>query len=169
MSRCAGAGREHSQAASPSWPMEMFHTMGIMLSLRIRVGQRGGIFSFLSISVSSNFLLSRSLNFSSRSIFLVSFVKFEKFWEFYDCCSGSDCESVIGWWENCVLYSLFCIFIIISSSSSSNSSVSFVVLLNCLYLNPWILLFVDFSSPSCWGEGEEWASVCLVPSCQLLS
>ena len=37
-------------------------------------------------------------------------------WEtrgFCDRCSGTDCESVIGWWENCNVYSLFCIFIII--------------------------------------------------------
>jgi len=33
MSRSAGAGREHGQAASPSWPMEIFHTIGVMLSL----------------------------------------------------------------------------------------------------------------------------------------
>jgi len=38
-SRCAGAGREHSQAASPSWPVEIFHTMDIMLSLSMGVGQ----------------------------------------------------------------------------------------------------------------------------------
>ena len=33
LSRCAGAGRERSQAASPTWPVEMFHTMDIMLSI----------------------------------------------------------------------------------------------------------------------------------------
>jgi len=33
MSRCAGAGREPSQAASPGWPMERLHTKNIMLSL----------------------------------------------------------------------------------------------------------------------------------------
>jgi len=33
MSRCAGAGREHSQAASPSWPVEICHTINVMLSL----------------------------------------------------------------------------------------------------------------------------------------
>jgi len=32
-SRCAGAGREHSQAAGPAWPTEIFHTMDVMLSL----------------------------------------------------------------------------------------------------------------------------------------
>jgi len=29
----AGAGREHSQVSSPSWPMEMFDTMDVKLSL----------------------------------------------------------------------------------------------------------------------------------------
>jgi len=27
------AGREHSQADSPGWPVETFHTIGVMLSL----------------------------------------------------------------------------------------------------------------------------------------
>jgi len=38
--------------------------------------------------------------------------------------------------KNCVVYSLFCVFTIIIVSSSSNSSISFVALLNCLYLSP---------------------------------
>jgi len=33
MSRCAGAGREHGQTASPSWPIEIFHTINVMLIL----------------------------------------------------------------------------------------------------------------------------------------
>jgi len=33
MSRCAGAGREHGQADSPSWQTEIFHTRGGTLSL----------------------------------------------------------------------------------------------------------------------------------------
>jgi len=31
--QCAEAGREHSQADSPSWPTEIFHTIDVMLSL----------------------------------------------------------------------------------------------------------------------------------------
>jgi len=57
--------------------------------------------------------------------------------------------------KNCIVYSLVCIFIIIiiiiaisSRSISIISSISFVVLLNCLYLNPHALPFVHFSSPS---------------------
>jgi len=33
MSRCAEAGREHSQADSSRWPMEIFHTINVMLRL----------------------------------------------------------------------------------------------------------------------------------------
>jgi len=44
MSRCAGAGREHSQAASPSWPMEIFHTIDIVLS--VCMGLAGGAGSY---------------------------------------------------------------------------------------------------------------------------
>jgi len=60
--------------------------------------------------------------------------------------------------KNCIVYRLVCIFIIIiiiiaisSRSISIVSSISFVILLNCLYLNPQALPFVHFSSPSHWG------------------
>ena len=43
--------------------------------------------------------------------------------------------------KNYTVYSLFCIFIIIGSSSI-NSSISFAVILNCLYLHPRVLSFV---------------------------
>ena len=77
--------------------------------------------------------------------------------------------------KNSIVYSLFCIFIvmiIIISIISSGISISiyFVVLLNCLYLNPWVLLFVHFLSPShCGGKGRgERATVwCWVASCQV--
>jgi len=39
-------------------------------------------------------------------------------------------------------------------SSGSSISISFVVLLNYLYLNPGILPFVHFSSPLCCGGRE---------------
>jgi len=42
-SRCAGAGREYSQAASPGWPMATFHTLGIRLRLWMGIGQGAGI------------------------------------------------------------------------------------------------------------------------------
>jgi len=83
-------------------------------------------------------------------------------WEtcrFCDRCSGTGCESVIRWWENCIVYSLFCIFIIIS--------IYFVVLLNCLYLSPRVLPSVHSPPHPAGGEGEGRASGCLVLSCRL--
>ena len=52
------------------------------------------------------------------------------------------------------------IFIIIMIISSISISISFVVLLNCLYLNWWVSPFVHFSSPSRQGErqGEQAAA-----------
>ena len=55
--------------------------------------------------------------------------------------------------KNYVVYSVFCKFItiiirIVSSSSISSISISFVGLLNCLYLNLQVLPFAHFSSPS---------------------
>jgi len=44
MNRHAGAGREHSQTDSPSWPMEMFHTINVTQSVSMGVGWRAGIF-----------------------------------------------------------------------------------------------------------------------------
>ena len=54
--------------------------------------------------------------------------------------------------KNCVVYSLFCIFIIISSSSSS--SISFVALLNCLYLNSQVSPFIHSPAHPAGGERE---------------
>jgi len=51
MSRCAGAGREHSQAASPSWPMEMFHTINFMLSLEKGVSCGRGSYRLFSFCI----------------------------------------------------------------------------------------------------------------------
>jgi len=54
-------------------------------------------------------------------------MKFAKtvIFEFHGHCSGTDCESFIRWWENYIIYSLFCTFII----SSSIISICFVVFL----------------------------------------
>ena len=46
-SRCAGAGREQSQADSPGWPMEIFHTMDAMLSLWAQVGWGAATFPWV--------------------------------------------------------------------------------------------------------------------------
>jgi len=55
MSRCAGAGREHGQADSPGWPMEIFHTTD-MHSLGVGVGwEQEAIFFFLFCDFKSSF------------------------------------------------------------------------------------------------------------------
>ena len=56
MIRCAGAGREQSQTASPSWPMKIFHTIDIMLSIQMGVGWGTG--SYLSHSFLRDCILS---------------------------------------------------------------------------------------------------------------
>ena len=48
-----------------------------------------------------------------------------------------------------------------------NISISFIVLLNCLYVNPRLSTFVHFSPPSLWGgKGgvSEWLSVAELPA-----
>jgi len=156
MSGCAGAGREHSQAASPRWPMEIFHAMDVVLSLWMGAGWGAAFhfwmaFSFLVLSLTP--LLSWSSSFSGSSAFFRNFMKFAKVPGVRDLYSGTGCDLVIGWWENCILYCCFCIYIVIINSSITSITVSFLVLLNCPYLSPGVLLFVRFSS-LCWdGRG----------------
>ena len=59
--------------------------------------------------------------------------------------------------KNCIVCSLFCLIFII---------ISFVVLLNCLYLNPRVLLF-PIPLPIPLGGREEWTSSCMVPGASL--
>jgi len=68
-----------------------------------------------------------------------------------------------------IVYSFFCTFIIIIIIISSIiiSNISFVVILNCLYLNPQVSPFVHFSSPSHWGEREGVRGQLSGPSCRL--
>ena len=87
---------------------------------------------------------------------------------------GLSANRSLGGEKNCIVYSLFCIFItifitiIIVSSSSSSSSISFGVLLICLYFKPRVLPFVHFSSPSrCRGRGGV-SERLSGPSCWLL-
>jgi len=61
------------------------------------------------------------------------------------------------------MYSLFCIFIIIIIIIMVG--ISFVVLLNCLYLNPRVLLFSILPPIPLRGEGAS-EQLC-GPSCQL--
>jgi len=38
------AGREHRKAANPSWPTEIFHTIDVMLTIKMGVGWVAGTF-----------------------------------------------------------------------------------------------------------------------------
>jgi len=75
----------------------------------------------------------------------------------------------LGVEKNCIVYSLFCLFIIITIIIIVTSmNIFFVVLLNCFYLNPQDLPFIRFSSPSHWGRqgsGDRAAVWCLVAGC----
>ena len=83
-----------------------------------------------------------------------------------DLCSGLAVNQSLGGEKNCILYSMFCVFIIIIIIISS-SSIYFFVSLNCLYLNPQVSLLVHFSSPFWWGGKAGVGSNCLVLSCWL--
>ena len=66
---------------------------------------------------------------------------------------GPAAQLIIGRWEK-----LCFVLLVLHILSSSSSSPSFVVLLNCLYLNPWSFTLCPFSSSS-HREGEsEWAA-----------
>jgi len=58
------------------------------------------------------------------------------------CGQGVVADRSLGGVKNGIVYSLFCIFIIViviiitTVSIRSSSSISFVALLNCLYLKP---------------------------------
>jgi len=60
--------------------------------------------------------------------------------------------------KNYIACSSLCVFVITIIIMSSSIRISFVVLLSCLYLNPWVSPFVGLSSPSRWrgrGGGSE--------------
>ena len=133
--------------------MEIFHTLDVVLSLLMGIGQRGRNLFFL-IYVSSNPLFSKSSNFSRSSVFFGSFVKFTKSASlgFGDCTWGLTAVRSLGGEKNCIVYSLLWLFTISIISSSISSIISFVVLLNFLYLNQQVSLFMYFSSFSHWGR-----------------
>ena len=159
-----GAGREHSQVASPSWPSEIFHIMDIMLSLWMGIGWGG-----------------RNLFFIFPWVWILSWLGVQTFpgvWFFLGvswnswfpdsaiAAQGLAANLSLGGEKNCIVYSLFYIFIIniiIIIIISINISIFFVVLLNCFYPSPQLLPFVHISL-SCVGGREGWASGCLVLS-----
>ena len=69
---------------------------------------------------------------------------------------GLAANGSLGGEKNCIIYRLVCIFsiiiiIITIISTISSISISFVALLNCLYISPRVIPFVHFPSPSRWG------------------
>jgi len=95
MNRCAGAGREHSQTASPRWPMEIFHTIDVNLSLLMGICLGAGICP--SLFCEFEFCLVLEFQFFGEFEFLGNSAEFMKSAtsRFCKCCSGSDCKSVI--------------------------------------------------------------------------
>jgi len=130
---------------------------------------RGRRESAVLFSLSSNALLAGSSSFSGGLVFSGSFANSRNppFPGSAIATQGLAANQLSGGEKKCIVNSLVCIFFIISSSSSSSSNTSFVVLLNCLYLNPQVLPFVHFSCPSLGGGRggvSEWLSG---PSCRL--
>jgi len=79
MSRCAGAGREHSQTARPSWLMK--YSISYISCSVYKRGLDREQESFSLVSMTSNPPLSRRLNFSGSLVFRSSakFTKIHKF------------------------------------------------------------------------------------------
>jgi len=96
-------------------------------------------------------------------------------WEiggFHDCCSGTGCA--ISHWTvrkivlciACFAYSITITIVIVIIIVVVIIIISFIVLLNCLYLNPGVLLFVH-SSPHRTGWGGGVSEQLHGPSCQM--
>jgi len=126
-----------------------------------------------SVSVSLNPLVAGSSNFSWSLILFQELCRIREIHEF--CVLWL---LLRRWEKKCIVYCLLCIFVIISGSSTirrrrsrrrRRRRISFVVLLNCLYLNPQVFPFVHSSPHPTEGEEEGWESGCLVLSCQLPS
>jgi len=69
MSRCAGAGREHSQAGSPRCPMEIFHIMDVILCSEMGLGRGAGILFFCEFKLYHEFMF---LHFGEKNWILYS-------------------------------------------------------------------------------------------------
>ena len=180
MTRCEGAGREHRQADS--------------LAGQGKYSSPPTSCSVYKRGLSGRQESSLFWDFSAISLFVQ---EFELFWEFglfflrvpqfirihfnswnpWDLCSAIAAwglaMQVVTWsWEkNCIVYCLFCVFSSSSSNSSSSSSSSSIILCCFIKLSlsqPTSFTWCPFSSPShCGGEGDVWASGCLVFNCRL--
>ena len=148
--------REGAQPGSyPSWPMQIFHIMGVMLSLWMGVSWRGGgQESIFVVSVGLNSLESRSSDFFGNfTEFVIS--------GFRSHYLRTGWDLVAQWQENCIVYSFVCkfIIIIIIIILSSSINIYFVVLLNSISTHEFYLLSI--SAPHlCWGAGEGQVSGC---------
>jgi len=87
MSRCAEAGRGHSQTANPSWPMEIFHTIDMLRSLLMGVGQGTGICSSLFHEFKSSLVWEFEI-----------FQKFGLFQQFHKICDCDVLRSLLRDW-----------------------------------------------------------------------
>ena len=103
-----GVGGVHGQTANPSWPVEIYHNIDIMLSLWMRVGCGAGILSFPGVS---------TILFSSGSLnFPHEFSLFSVLWNSHNPwapCSaiaarGQAMQLVVSQWEkkNCIYFGL---------------------------------------------------------------
>ena len=138
MSGCAGAGRQQSQAASPSWPVEIFHTRDITLS-----------FTNWNWPGGRNSVFSVSLNCTVSSVLFpwVPWVLWNS-WVWQNPRAPGNlwllrpllCDRLHNWLsgreKNYIVYSLICIFFI-----SSSINISFLVLLNG-FISTHDLIFV---------------------------
>ena len=150
MSSCAAARREHSQAASSSWTMEIFHSTDIMLSLWMGAGQgqRGRLALWLF-----------------QEFWILSWPGVQtSFWA-VNWSSGGE--------KNCIVYSSFCILVVIViiitisiSSSGSIISISVVALLSQPKSSPFcsFLLSIPLGGKA---RGERAAVWCLFASCRV--
>jgi len=111
----------------------------------------------------------RSSNFSGSLVWFWSFAKSRIFWVpwslFRDYANWS-----LGGEKSCIVCSLVCIFIIIIIVFIIIGCISsyFVVLLNCLCLNPQVFPFCPFLLPVLLegkGRGEQAAVWCLAGGC----
>ena len=137
----------------------------------------GAELSLFLFSISLNPLLAGSSNFSRSLFFWEEFCEILKnswLWRSVIAAWGLAADQSLGDAKNCIVYGLFCIFIIIiiiiinSSSITTSISISCVALLNWPF-NPWVSSFMHFSSPSRWGGRRGGSERLSSPSCQLQS
>ena len=171
MSRCAGVGRDYRNRDSQDdqWNITYYKCHAQFMN-EVDRGRKLSAFWF---SRTLNLLLARIQTFPEVHLF--SGILWNLWISGESMLSAQELaadESLVGE-KDCIVYSLVCIFtivfstIIISSSTISSISISFVDLLNCLYLSSWVSLLSICPPYATGGEGEGWVIDCLVLSCWL--